>query len=282
MDEMKKFSFKSLFSPILCFFRNCRSAIMNWWEGLHLSTGQADCGVNGESSATGESSSSEESAAAESSAYAAEGASPSAGNATKGNGQKFLNVLLSVPDITASLCLCAAVVVALRPQLLSSDFQKLPDSFSAVVDFGNFFFKAYIRPRLPEEVLRYRNFFVVLFLFLYLFGKIWVIAFSAGKTRKALSVLFIAMTLLSCTLVVDKFLVFILFVLLLFMGFQYSIGLSSRFALRKLGVIALLAVSGYIAFVFCADVGTLPAWFDMLDALKRCLSRLALPVQSWL
>ena len=53
----------------------------------------------------------------------------------------FLDILLSVPDIIAGLSLCAAVVVALRPQLLSSDFQKLPESFSAVVDFGSYFFK---------------------------------------------------------------------------------------------------------------------------------------------
>ncbi len=271
MVEINFSPFRKFFASVFGFFRKCWSFVMNWWEGLHLSTNQQEGGVNDDARPEAEASSS-----------VREDASVSAVSATKDKGQYFLNILLAVPDIAASLFLCAAVIVALRPQLLSSDFQKLPESFSAVIDFGSYFFKAYIRPKLPEEVLRYRNFFVVLFLFLYLFGKMWVIAFSVGKTRKALSVLFIAMTLLSCTLVADKFLVFILFVLLLFMGFQYSVGVGRTFAMRKLGIIVVLALSGYLAFVFCAYSETLHAWSNLLQAVKRCLSCFALPIQSWL
>ena len=268
---MKHVSLKKLFASVLVFFKKCGAAIMNWWEGLFLSTGKAEGDARGAASD-----------AAEAASFAAGAASADAGDAAKDNGRKFFDVLLAVPDVAASLCLCAAVVVALRPQLLSADFQKLPDAFSTVVDFGSCFFKAYIKPKLPAEVLRYRNFFVILFLFLYLFGKVWVIAFSGGRTKKALSVLFISMTLLSCTLVADKFLIFVLFILLLFMGFQYSLGVTARFARRKFGVIILLALAGYAAFVFCADKEALPAMKALLEAAGRILSSLSLPIQSWL
>ncbi len=269
MEEMKRPFFKEVISSLRGFVLSCRDAVMGWWQSMHLSAGCS------ESKATDSGASDEENASAVNENTAGEE------TPVKKKGQPFLDILLSVPDIIAGLSLCSAIVVALRPQLLSADFQKLPESFSAVVDFGSCFFKAYIKPKLPEDVLRYRNFFVVLFLFLYVFWKVWVIAFFPGKTKKALSFLFIAMTLLACTLVADKFLVFLLFILLLFIGFQTSLGMTVSFALKKLGIIALLAVTGYIAFVFCADKTVMPAVTDMLDATQKIFSSLALPIQSW-
>ena len=67
-------------------------------------------------------------------------------------------------------------------------------------------------------------------------------------------------------------------------------GSFSAFAARRIKMLfnagaeesVLLALAGYVAFVFCADGKALSAMMDMMDAAGRVLSSLSLPIQGWL
>ncbi len=91
-----------------------------------------------------------------------------------------------------------------------------------------------------------RNLFITAALVLFSLFKLFVALHSKNSGRKIVSVLMIAMSILACSLVADKFLIFIAFCLLIYISFEYSCGLRTKIVFTKLLTVVELAVIGYI------------------------------------
>ncbi len=78
-----------------------------------------------------------------------------------------------------------------------------------------------------------RNFFVTVSLSVFLLLKILAVVLSQG-TKRFVALIMLSLTLLSCWLISDKFLLFITFCLLLNIGFQVLCGFQSKTIRDKL------------------------------------------------
>ena len=174
--------------------------------------------------------------------------------------EKAAFIALSMLDLLAGLLFVAAVVIAIKPELLAYAIGKVtpPELFRSFCWQGEYF-KLFVFgvPQLEDagELLIWRNLFVVAALAVYVLLKLFVALHSKNNGNKIVSVLMIAMSILACSLVADKALIFIAFCLLIYIAFEYSCGLRTRIVFTKLLVLIGLAVIGYFAAHILLDSG---------------------------
>lgn len=194
--------------------------------------------------------------------------------------EKAAFVVLSFIDVLASLLFIAAVVIAIKPELLPfANYKFCEDSiFAEAFSWKGEYFKliAIYRPGVNEAALLvWRNLLITAALVLFSLFKLFVALHSKNSGRKIVSVLMIAMSILACSLVADKFLIFIAFCLLIYISFEYSCGLRTKIVFTKLLTVVELAVIGYIVAHIVLDA-------ECRLHLSEAIIRFALPVGRWL
>ena len=93
--------------------------------------------------------------------------------------------------------------------------------------------------------------------------------------------LLVSLSLASCALIADKFLLFMLFTLLLFASFEYSIGLSTKKIAKKLLKILITELLLYI-IAHLAETKTFREGLYLVAlGIVQASKNLFFPVQLW-
>lgn len=162
---------------------------------------------------------------------------------------KFFRGFMNVLDVFFDTVFSCGVIFCLRPELLAfSEFPFLEsfefDSFKIGI-FANF-------PKTPE--ITNSMIFIICCLFAaYLLLKIVFSVFMADGINKLISVMLTVITLVSVTLIKDKFLIFFVLYILLFVTFQFSCGLNFETIKLKLFCFILLSFISYIVILYIFD-----------------------------
>lgn len=162
---------------------------------------------------------------------------------------KFFRGFMNVLDVFFDTVFSCGVIFCLRPELLAfSEFPFLEsfefDSFKIGI-FANF-------PETPE--ITNSMIFIICCLFAaYLMLKIVFSVFMADGINKLISVMLTVITLVSVTLIKDKFLIFFVLYILLFVTFQFSCGLNFETIKLKLFCFILLSFISYIVILYIFD-----------------------------
>lgn len=184
--------------------------------------------------------------------------------------QITLTTFLSILDIVASLVFMVAVVVAIKPSLLTDEISKPLYNYSSFVGkIGDALVKIKItESSLPKNVEAAQHYLVGICLVVFGVLKICVLLAAQSGTKKVISVLTLAMTYLAWFLTGDKFLLFLIFVLLLHIIFEYSCGFSSALIFIKLGFVVLASIVVYVVlhFAFSEKLAAMAA--EIFEALK--------------
>lgn len=162
---------------------------------------------------------------------------------------KFFRGFMNVLDVFFDTVFSCGVIFCLRPELLAfSEFPFLEsfefDSFK-IGFFANF-------PKTPE--ITNSMIFIICCLFAaYLLLKIVFSVFMADGINKLISVMLTVITLVSVTLIKDKFLIFFVLYILLFVTFQFSCGLNFETIKLKLFCFILLSFISYTVILYIFD-----------------------------
>lgn len=162
---------------------------------------------------------------------------------------KFFRGFMNVLDVFFDTVFSCGVIFCLKPELLAfSEFPFLEsfefDSFKIGI-FANF-------PETPE--ITNSMIFIICCLFAaYLLLKIVFSVFMADGINKLISVMLTVITLVSVTLIKDKFLIFFVLYILLFVTFQFSCGLNFETIKLKLFCFILLSFISYIVILYIFD-----------------------------
>lgn len=162
---------------------------------------------------------------------------------------KFFRGFMNVLDVFFDTVFSCGVIFCLRPELLAfSEFPFLEsfefDSFKIGI-FANF-------PETPE--ITNSMIFIICCLFAaYLLLKIVFSVFMADGINKLISVMLTVITLVSVTLIKDKFLIFFVLYILLFVTFQFSCGLNFETIKLKLFCFILLSFISYTVILYIFD-----------------------------
>lgn len=162
---------------------------------------------------------------------------------------KFFRGFMNVLDVFFDTVFSCGVIFCLKPELLAfSEFPFLEsfefDSFKIGI-FANF-------PETPE--ITNSMIFIICCLFAaYLLLKIVFSVFMADGINKLISVMLTVITLVSVTLIKDKFLIFFVLYILLFVTFQFSCGLNFETIKVKLFCFILLSFISYIVILYIFD-----------------------------
>ena len=221
---------------------------------------------------------------------------------------KARRFLVHVVDILAGLLFFSAVVIALKPQLLgkstdtkqveilpyiSSISERVSQNYIAkwTEEIGGTLIQIQIKisQTIPFELKIARNVFVALFLALYVVLKIVVVLLAKSPvSQKTVSALMIALTILACALLADKFWIFTAICLIASVAFAFSCGFPARTIFRKFAVFAALALCWYVGAHILTNYGECrKTLHEMGAALVRFwhntaafLTALRLPVQA--
>lgn len=184
--------------------------------------------------------------------------------------QITLTTFLSILDLVASLVFMVAVVVAIKPSLLTDEISKPLYNYSSFVGkIGDALVKIKItESSLPKNVEVAQHYLVGICLVVFGVLKICVLLAAQSGTKKVISVLTLAMTYLAWFLTGDKFLLFLIFVLLLHIIFEYSCGFSSALIFIKLGFVVLASIAVYVVLHFAFSETLAAKAAEIFDALK--------------
>ncbi|MDE6774427.1 MAG: hypothetical protein K2J14_07365, partial [Treponemataceae bacterium] len=187
---------------------------------------------------------------------------------------KARRFFVHVVDILAGLLFFSAVVIALKPQLLGKSIGKeqeenIPCYISSISEsvsqnhlvkwteeIGGTLIQIQIKVShtIPLELRIARNVFVTLFLALYVVLKIVVVLLAKNPvSQKTVSTLMIALTILACALLADKFWIFTAICLIASVAFAFSCGFPARTIFRKFAIFAALALCWYVEAHILAD-----------------------------
>lgn len=162
---------------------------------------------------------------------------------------KFFRGFMNVLDVFFDTVFSCGVIFCLRPELLA--FSEFP--FLESFEFDSFkigFFAKF--PETPE--ITNSMIFIICCLFAaYLLLKIVFSVFMADGINKLISVMLTVITLVSVTLIKDKFLIFFVLYILLFVTFQFSCGLNFETIKLKLFCFILLSFISYIVILYIFD-----------------------------
>ncbi|MDE7139875.1 MAG: hypothetical protein K2O09_03860, partial [Treponemataceae bacterium] len=206
--------------------------------------------------------------------------------------------LVHVVDILAGLLFFSAVVIALKPDLLGSALHipkeatyqnDIPRVIEMSEKVGSYLIQIKISQTISPKLEIARNVFVALFLALYVVLKIVVVLLAKSPlSQKTVSALMIALTLLACALLADKFWIFTAICLIASVAFAFSCGFPARTIFRKFAIFAALALCWYVGAHILADydecrktlheMGAAIAWFG--EKAAAFFTALRLPVQA--
>lgn len=162
---------------------------------------------------------------------------------------KFFRGFMNVLDVFFDTVFSCGVIFCLKPELLA--FSEFP--FLESFEFDSFkigFFAKF--PETPE--ITNSMIFIICCLFAaYLLLKIVFSVFMADGINKLISVMLTVITLVSVTLIKDKFLIFFVLYILLFVTFQFSCGLNFETIKLKLFCFILLSFISYTVILYIFD-----------------------------
>lgn len=185
-----------------------------------------------------------------------------------------LTIALVLLGVIASLVFIAAIVIALKPDLLRGNVNATEKSYFVIFKrIGNILMK--IETKEVSPITAAQAFFVGLGLIIFGILKIIVLLLAKSGSKKIVSALTLTMTYFACFMMSDKFLLFSIFILLLYLTFDYSCGLSTRAVFIKLGVVVISAIVIYIAVHFAIDP-------SLRFAAKKLFEGLRLPILRWI
>ena len=192
--------------------------------------------------------------------------------------QKYagLTIALAILDIIASLVFVAAIVIAIKPSLLTdAPFDQLYKYTSFAEKIGDTLIKVEaIQDKIPINTKILQACATGLGLIIFGLLKIVVLLAAKSGSKKIVSALTLAMTYLACFMMSDKFLLFSIFILLLYFTFSYSCGFSTPAVLVKFGVVVVSTIVIYVAVHFAIDP-SLP------EAAQKIFTALRLPILRW-
>ena len=191
-------------------------------------------------------------------------------------GELCLLSFLAILDFAASLVFIAAIIVAIKPALLRGSVDANLYEFSSFTKkIGDFFMKIeFIKYNGDKNLRMIQAFATGAGLLLFALLKIFILTAAKNGTKKVISVLTLAMTLLACFMLSDKFLLFAIFVLLLYVCFEYSCRFPPALVFIKLALVSICAVILYVAIHFAFEPELRAAAVKIFDALK-------FPVMAW-
>ena len=169
---------------------------------------------------------------------------------------KARQFLVHVVDILAGMLFFSAVVIALKPDLLDSALHiseetiyqnDIPRVIEMSEKIGSYLIQIKVSQTIPPKLEIARNIFVALFLALYVVLKIVVVLLAKSPvSQKTVSALMIALTILACALLADKFWIFTAICLIASVAFAFSCGFPARTIFRKFALFAALALCWYV------------------------------------
>lgn len=189
-------------------------------------------------------------------------------------------------DVLASLAFVAAVITAVKPELLAGgSFERM--SSKVTENIGGMLLQVTLVQRPPEDVMALRNVWVTVFFACYTLLKVAVISLSKSG-KKIVALLMLLLILLSCFLVADKFLLFLVFCVLLYVSFELLCEFSGGSVRVKLLLLALVTACLYIVSHILL-VESARAAFSAIGSAFRGLGaafaglfrQLSLPVLWW-
>ena len=162
---------------------------------------------------------------------------------------KFFRGFMNVLDVFFDTVFSCGVIFCLKPELLA--FSEFP--FLESFEFDSFKLGIFAKfPKTPE--ITNSMIFIICCLFAaYLLLKIVFSVFMADGINKLISVMLTVITLVSVTLIKDKFLIFFVLYILLFVTFQFSCGLNFETIKLKLFCFILLSFISYIVILYIFD-----------------------------
>lgn len=187
----------------------------------------------------------------------------------KAKGPKILRKLLNIFDVIFDIAFSCGLIFYLRPEFLNF---KGKNAFLTQYDFSSFKIGFFGKLSEIEEISNLTIFIIVCIFAFYLLYKIVFSLVSANGINKLVSILLTAITLVSIALVKDKFLIFLVFYILLFASFQSSCDQSFKTIGIKFLCVILLSLLAYIVILFIFD-----------EFFRQCLilsfSEIKLPVK---
>lgn len=179
----------------------------------------------------------------------------------------------SLLDIMASLIFIAAIVIAIKPGILSGKLNAPAANYHVIFEkIGNTLMK--IETTSVSRPSAAQAFFVGLCLVIYGLLKAAVLLFVKNGTRKTVSVLTLIMTYFACFMMSDKFLLFAIFILLLYACFEYSCEFPTALIFSKLAFVIITAIIIYISVHLALDS-------DLAKKVSDVLEKLSLPIKRW-
>lgn len=162
---------------------------------------------------------------------------------------KFFRGFMNVLDVFFDTVFSCGVIFCLRPELLV--FSEFP--FLESFEFDSFKIGIFAKFSEIPEITNSMIFIICCLFAAYLLLKIVFSVFMADGINKLISVMLTVITLVSVTLIKDKFLIFFVLYILLFVTFQFSCGLNFETIKLKLFCFILLSFISYIVILYIFD-----------------------------
>lgn len=196
---------------------------------------------------------------------------------------KVRNATLHFFDFIASMIFISAVVVCLKPMLLSKWIIGLDVFETELFKFADAIGRSLLNVDILDDVFNdflfdklipLRNIVVTVSLSVYVLIKLLVILFSKDS-NKLVSLLLLILLVLICFLAGNKFLLLIIFTVVLYLTFQIACFMPTKAILRKLLWIVIFTLAGY----FVVHLILYPGF---ADKIKTVFESLRLPsVKMW-
>lgn len=162
---------------------------------------------------------------------------------------KFFRGFMNVLDVFFDTVFSCGVIFCLRLELLA--FSEFP--FLESFEFDSFKIGIFAKFSKTPEITNSMIFIICCLFAAYLLLKIVFSVFMADGINKLISVMLTVITLVSVTLIKDKFLIFFVLYILLFVTFQFSCGLNFETIKLKLFCFILLSFISYTVILYIFD-----------------------------
>lgn len=190
----------------------------------------------------------------------------------------FSIIFANFCDVLASLIFIAAIVIALKPELLGNSFYYEPRKITKdVIDIAGHLFNFSITEKISSEILFIRNFWITVFMLGFVVLKFLVIVTKKSLSKVA-TLLLLCLTLLSTYLLSENFLIFVLFSLILYICFEILCNFSRTTIITKCILLVIVSCNLY----FLAHVLFFPGVREIIQTLASNFgllwSQLSLPI----
>lgn len=174
-------------------------------------------------------------------------------------------------DFSTDLMLMFAILIFAKPQLLIRDFLQGVSAKISGLSVSIFYFD--YTKEITEEIIDKRNFIFIVLVGLFLILKVFI-SLSCRKNRKAVTALLLIMLIANFLLITDKFFVFTIFLFLLLLAMQFSMGFSGKTIGRKSMIFICTCIIGYLVL-------HIVLYEDFTEILRAFFETLSLPVKWW-